>query len=249
MVSYLMDKSKLQGRIKRVKGLRPLRGSRGGVSPWQGTGTASLLRAAAPINTRLSRIPRIRETAHAASKKQITLSMPTPQGSSTKPPSRGRWHPLSRLMEEVPTSAWSIDPLFLVLCAASSFSTLRKKQRGPEGVPEFPPSTVTPSGLPPPLHARRHVELYSFAYASRGRADPCLFLCLLVRRSPSASRRCRILPFFVELHVIVILDFLGERSRQRRRRGSLHKGFSLHGDDEKCNYSSICIISFWRTSF
>ena len=45
--------------------------------------------------------------------------------------------------------------LRIVFPADTSFSTLRKKQRGPEGAAEFPPWTTAPSGLPPSLHRTR----------------------------------------------------------------------------------------------
>ena len=57
--------------------------------------------------------------------------------------------------------------LQLGIRAASSFSILRKKQRGPEGVSDLCPMTATPSGLPTPPHGRLCPEL-SFPHGPRG---------------------------------------------------------------------------------
>ena len=54
----------------------------------------------------------------------------------------------------VPEVHWGLlsIPMLLGFHGDSSFSTLRKKQRGPEGVSDFPSLTATPSGLSPPPH-------------------------------------------------------------------------------------------------
>ena len=87
------------------------------------------------------------------------------QGNRPKPPSRGRWirevAPDRTKPEGVHLSAWSTVPLFIGGSAASSFSTLRKKQRGPEGVAKFYPGVATPSGLPPLPQSRPCPELTS----------------------------------------------------------------------------------------
>ena len=167
MVSYLRDKINQQGSRKKGQGAMPLAGDgRGRGGPSWGTGATPLLRAAAPGSMRLSRIPRIRETARTAAKEKITLAMPTP-GKPAKPPSRGRWIRKAALdrtkPEGVHLSAWSTVPLFIGGGAASSFSLPRKKQRGPKGVAKFYPGVATPSGLPPPLQSCLHLELSSFA--------------------------------------------------------------------------------------
>jgi len=73
------------------------------------------------------------------------------QGNRPKPPSRGREFPVAGLTAI----------LFVGGSAASSFSTLRKKQRGPEGVAKFYPGVATPSGLPPLPQSRPCLELTS----------------------------------------------------------------------------------------
>ena len=85
--------------------------------------------------------PRIRETAHPAAKEQTKAAHSHRQGRDSRN-----------------------GCLFFVLvffCAAPSFSLPRKKQRGPEGVSEFPPLTATPSGLPPPCLGCRGIESHS----------------------------------------------------------------------------------------
>ena len=79
--------------------------------------------------------------------------------------------------------------LELVFFATPSFSTVRKKQRAPEGAADFPPRTSAPSGLPRLLmvHDRWSVLLHNgLAGATRG----CTVIWNQVRHSPvRASRR------------------------------------------------------------
>ena len=111
---------------------------------WRGRGGPSPSETPVPAGTnrtRLSRIPRIRETAHAAAKEQTKAAHSHRHGRDSRN-----------------------GCLFFVLvffCAAPSFSLPRKKQRGPEGVSEFPPLTATPSGLPPPCLGCRGIESHS----------------------------------------------------------------------------------------
>ncbi len=115
---------------KRVKGLRPLRRSRGGVSPWQGTGTASLLRAAAPGSWRLSRI---REDSRnsSLSPKKAAPSLPLEGKVAERMRGRMRWKPDAPCSSEYT----AIRPCCLVLCELSFVMPLlsRSRERSKEG--------------------------------------------------------------------------------------------------------------------
>ena len=62
--------------------------------------------------------------------------------SRQKPPSPREVSPLGDGGSSPAPEARLSFSLLIGICAASSFSTLRKKQRGPEGVPDLPPLTV-----------------------------------------------------------------------------------------------------------
>ena len=117
-------------------------------------------------NWRLSRIRRIRETAKTATKKRITL--------------------VPASCTEAGGILFCLLTVFsrIVFRVASSFSTVRKKQRAPEGAADFPPRTSAPSGFPPPPHGTRGLSCLPAQRPRRG--DSWLYSLLFVG-APLAS--------------------------------------------------------------
>ncbi len=166
MVSYLRDKSKPQGRRKRV--------SRGPSGPSRGEGAGPL-----PVGD-------LRARRHKS-----RASFKNPPDSRNSSPSRKGTDPslsYSRKGWDLPSALLTIH-LFVCIRAASSFSLPRKKQRGPKrGVISCSPCMTPLSGLSPVPSILTSDKADHPTCASQGRAISPRFLCQSVRRSPERRR-------------------------------------------------------------